>query len=84
MESPEARPGLVLYYRENCHLCDSMRRQLAGFDDLGGAGWQEVDIDRDPALIMRFDALVPVLFFDGREICHHFLDRQALTTSLAL
>ena len=83
MESPESRPGLVLYFRENCHLCDSMRRELVRFDGLADASWLEVDIDRDPALIMRFDSLVPVLFFDGREVCHHFFDRQALASSLA-
>jgi len=83
MEPPEARPGLVLYYRENCHLCDSMRRDLARLDVLAGSTWLEVDIDRDPGLIRRFDTLVPALFFDGREVCHHFLDQQALRDCLA-
>ena len=42
-----------------------------------------VDIDTDPQLVALYDELVPVLVectTTGEiiEICHHFLDRQAL------
>jgi len=46
--------------------------------------WREVDIDRDPALIRRYDALVPVLCHDNVEICHFFFDESALRAALAL
>ncbi len=37
-----------------------------------------VDVDADPHLIARYDALVPVLVAEGRELCHHFLDPAAV------
>jgi len=40
--------------------------------------WDEIDIDRDTGLILRFDTLVPVLEFSGQEVCHHFIDEQAV------
>jgi len=33
-----------------------------------------VDVDADPALVARYDELVPVLTCEGRELCHYFLD----------
>ena len=46
-----------------------------------------IDVDADPALVERFDELVPVLFGDdpaGPEICHYFLDEAALRRHLGL
>lgn len=78
MTQPADSPGLVLYYRENCHLCESMRLALMKLSKTLPLQWEEVDIDRDTALIREFDVLVPVLQFDGREVCHHFIDETAI------
>jgi hypothetical protein len=45
-----------------------------------------VDVDADPALVARFDELVPVLYGDpsGPELCHYFLDEAALRRHLGL
>ncbi len=70
---------LNFYYREDCHLCDAMRKALVVFSrNHKQIHWQEVDIDRDINLIRRFDVLVPVLYFGDAEICHHFFDEKAL------
>ena len=41
-----------------------------------------IDVDADPALVERFDELVPVLVHQGRELCHYFLDRDAVLASV--
>lgn len=43
----------------------------------------EIDIDRDPELALRYGSLVPVLVLDSREVCHYFLDVQALRDRLS-
>jgi hypothetical protein len=56
-----------------------MQREL--LSDGGGHEFllECVDIDTDPALIEAYDHKVPVLTgADNEEICHYFLDRQAL------
>ena len=64
---------LTFYYREKCHLCDAMRKALVAFSRTRHPlEWREIDIDRDPELIRRYDALVPVLCHDEVEICHFF------------
>ena len=76
---------LILYYREQCHLCDAMRKALVAFTlKHQQVSWLEVDIDRDIELIRRYDALVPVLCLGDTEICHYFFDESALVAALAL
>ncbi len=76
---------LILYYREQCHLCDAMRKALLAFNrNHLQLSWLEVDIDRDIQLIRRYDALVPVLCLGKTEICHYFFDESALVAALAL
>jgi hypothetical protein len=43
-----------------------------------------VDIDSEPKLIRRYDELVPVLVAEGRELCHYFLDEDAVRAYLAI
>jgi thioredoxin reductase (NADPH) len=74
---------LSFYYRENCHLCDAMRKAMATFGRKSSPlTWQEIDIDRDVELVRQYDVLVPVLCIGEREICHHFFDEKALLAAL--
>lgn len=70
----------TLYSRSYCHLCEDMHHALLA---LQGPGERfdvaVIDVDADPALVARFDELVPVLYGDpaGAELCHYFLDPVA-------
>ena len=76
---------LIFYYREQCHLCDAMRKALVVFSrDHQPIDWREVDIDRDIELIRQYDSLVPVLCFGETRVCHYFFDESALIEALAL
>ena len=75
-------PHFTLYSRSYCHLCEDMLAALQAFMARAGLAYtvDVVDVDADPALVARFDELVPVLYGDlsGPEICHYFLDEAAL------
>ncbi len=71
--------NLILYFREGCHLCDDMRRELYPFIQQHNLKLLEIDIDRDEALIEKYNVKVPVLCLDDEEICHHFFDHDMLT-----
>lgn len=69
------RARLTLYGRAWCHLCDDMLVQLKGLlDGFEDIEIEVVDVDSDPAVLARYDALVPVLVADGEELCHYHLD----------
>ncbi|MBI3371692.1 MAG: hypothetical protein HY017_08065 [Betaproteobacteria bacterium] len=49
-----------------------------------GVAFVEADVDADARLEARYGELVPVLVGpDGSEICHYFLDAEALARVLA-
>jgi len=66
---------LQLISRGYCHLCEDM---LAALNELRSEFSFEidvVDVDTTPALLARYDELVPVLLTDaGDELCHYFID----------
>jgi hypothetical protein len=75
----------TLYSRSYCHLCEDMLAALNALQtDTLRFTVDVVDVDADEALVARFDELVPVLFGDpaGPELCHYFLDREAVLSYL--
>lgn len=76
----------TLYSRSWCHLCEDMLAALRALQtDAQRFVVDVVDVDADPALVARFDELVPVLFGDlaQPELCHYFLDEAAVRAYLA-
>ena len=60
-----------------------MRKALVAFNrKTHPVEWQEIDIDRDSNLIRLYDSKVPVLCLGEQEICHYFLDSEALLVAL--
>jgi len=58
---------VTLYTRAGCHLCDEARAVVAQVCEELGEGFEEIDVDTDPALRERFTDEVPVTFVDGRQ-----------------
>lgn len=73
---------LTLYTRADCHLCDEMQAALVPYLERFSLDLERVDVDRDPDLRHRHGARVPVLALDGEDLCHWFLDEEALLSRL--
>ncbi|NNG14220.1 MAG: glutaredoxin family protein [Gammaproteobacteria bacterium] len=76
--------SLTLYSRSGCHLCEDMAAALDELQKELGFQLERIDIDSDPALIEVYGTLVPVLKDGDTEICHYFLDPQALRDHLVI
>ncbi|GGX80842.1 glutaredoxin family protein [Massilia dura] len=73
----------TLYSRGYCHLCQDMLDALLALRGPDRPFTVDViDVDAYPALVARFDELVPVLFAGGAELCHYFLDEQKVLAAL--
>ena len=77
----------TLYSRSYCHLCEDMALALKAL--LGDLPYElEItDVDADPALVEKYDELVPVLtgysVSNGwQQLCHYHLDAKAVTAFL--
>lgn len=88
MQSPTKTvfASFKLYGRVYCHLCHEMKTALeALLKEVGHDGLfalELIDVDEDEALEERFGELVPVLVADDRELCHYFLDVDAVRAYL--
>ena len=84
--------SFLLYSRSYCHLCDDMRIALENLIEARQVSVEiidvDADVDADPSLLARYDEMVPVLM--GRhsngalqQLCHHFLDTDAVIAFIA-
>lgn len=79
----EVRPKLTVLSRDYCHLCEELVTALKRFQGRYDFDIEIVDVDADPRLEERWGDKVPVLLDGEREICHYFLDHEAVDARLA-
>ena len=75
---------LTVYERAGCHLCDDMVSTLSEWKAEFEFEIERVDVDTSPELAARFGAKVPVLMHGSFEVCHFFLDLNALRRALRM
>ena len=78
--APDQVKTLIVYGREDCHLCHDMIVALQNLQRQVSFEFQVVDIDSDPELIALYGEKIPVLMapLTNQMICHYFLDVAAL------
>ena len=71
-------PTVTLYGRPGCHLCEEAREALARVQANVPFTLEEIDIETDDALHMRYLERIPVIELDGVHLFDYFVDEQAL------
>ncbi|MBI2724571.1 MAG: glutaredoxin family protein [Chloroflexi bacterium] len=69
---------VILYTRQNCGLCDEAAEELRALAQEMEFALDEVDIDENPMLHERYDAVVPVIAIGDRTIAEAPVDRASL------
>ena len=77
------KPKLTVLSREYCHLCEELITALTQFQGRYSFDIEVVDVDKHPALEEKWGDKVPVLLDGDLEICHYYLDVEAVDTRLA-
>ena len=80
----ERLPGLVLYVREGCHLCEQFLVELSLDLGPGVERLRVLDVDRDADLAVRFGLRVPVLELDGDVLCEAVYDGARVRRALGV
>ena len=73
-----------LYSRPACSLCDRVREVIERVGSRAPIALEEVNIDNDPELRREYDAEVPVVEVDGREIARYHLTEARLESALGI
>lgn len=79
-------PEIVVYIKENCHLCEKLLLELTG-------AIAARPPDHQPRVILRdiedsddwyetYREYVPVIVVNGEEVCHYFFDQQEFEQAL--
>ncbi|MFT5111478.1 MAG: hypothetical protein ACI8P9_000798 [Parasphingorhabdus sp.] len=71
---------LTLYTRYGCHLCEDMIEHLQALQKEHAFELELRDVDGDAQWFQLYNELVPLLEYDGEELCRYFLDQQKLLT----
>lgn len=69
---------LVMYGRSSCHLCDDMRDAITTLDGEFNFSLEFRDIDSNLEWHDKYALKIPVLVSGNTEICHYYLDPEAL------
>jgi glutaredoxin len=77
------RPRLTVLSRAYCHLCEELLAALKQYQGRYDFDIEVIDVDSDPLLEEKWGEKVPVLLDGEREVCHYFLDHDAVDARLA-
>ena len=77
------KPTLTVISRTYCHLCDDLIAALRIYQGRYDFEIRVVDVDRHPELEEKWGDKVPVLLDGDLEVCHYFLDADAVDARLA-
>ncbi|MCK5718558.1 MAG: glutaredoxin family protein [Thiomargarita sp.] len=75
-------PVLTLYSRTGCHLCEEMQDALNKLQQRYSFSFNIINIDTDKQLKQRYNEWIPLLAAGEQEICHYYLDQNALLAYL--
>ena len=73
---------LEVYSREGCFLCEDMLEALRQFQDELDYTIRVYDIDEEEKLYARYNALVPLVSLNGRELMRYHFELATLRTAL--
>ncbi|MBI3820663.1 MAG: glutaredoxin family protein [Planctomycetes bacterium] len=71
-----------IYSRAACSLCDKVLDVVASAGERFPIEVEVVDIDRDPALKAEYDAEIPVVEVNDREIARYHLTLERLLRAI--
>ncbi|MBF6599936.1 MAG: glutaredoxin family protein [Dehalococcoidia bacterium] len=73
---------VTLYTRTHCGLCEEAEDELRRLEPEFGFTLTTCDVDADPTLRLEYNARVPVICVDGREVAAAPIDPGRLATVL--
>jgi len=76
-------PRVTLYTRQGCCLCDDAKRVILDARRRASFDFEELDIDRDPELLRRYNDEVPVIAINGVKAFKYKVGQREFLKKLA-
>lgn len=78
------KPILRLYLKNDCHLCDDMKKELYEVREAYGFEFETHDVNTMRGGSQDYSDLVPVLLWGQDVVCYHRLDKKLLAKALGV
>ena len=78
---PDAKSRIRVYSRPGCHLCELLIDELMPLIR-GRLEIEVLDIDSRPEWKLQYGVRIPVVEYDGKTVCEHHLDNEAIRAIL--
>lgn len=75
-------PKVVMYSRPRCSLCDEARLVLETARAQTPFEFEEISIEGNDALELKYGVRIPVVLIDGKEFAEYRVDADALARAL--
>jgi glutaredoxin len=72
-----------LFHAAGCHLCERAQGQLERLRDELDFDYEEIAIDGDPDLELRYREWLPVVEIDGARVFVYYVDEPAFRRKIA-
>lgn len=82
MQPPSAKAHVIIYSRPGCHLCDDAKQVIQAANCRDEYTLQEINIESDSGLLLRYQYDIPVITIDGVEAFRHRLTSEAFRDKL--
>jgi glutaredoxin len=76
------KPLVTIYSRPGCHLCGEAKNAIQSADCEDEFVLEEVDIEKDPALLERYRFDIPVVQIDGIMVFKYKVDAREFRRKL--
>ena len=73
---------ITVYSKPECHLCEDALAVLRRLQGELSFEIEELDIERDEALLRAYFERIPVIALDGEELCEYFVDEPLVRERL--
>ena len=74
----EPKPRLIVYSKEDCHLCALAKAALLPLCEKYRIPLEEIDITRDPKLLAQYGEEIPVGFLNGEKVFKYRVESKRL------
>ncbi len=82
MAALKTMPHVRLYTRRGCHLCEQATQEIRNAGRTGEYTFEEIDVDFDAALVMRYGMDIPVVTINGIVVFKHQLTAEGFKHQL--
>lgn len=72
----DSLPLVEIYSKENCHLCEDVKKIIKKVNSIKEFTFKEIDITQDPDIFEKFKYDIPVVHINGKIAFKYRIDEN--------